>query len=178
VTQADGGLNEEAEVTEKLLQLGDNYHWQLEGIEFAIPERVSAPEDFIGRVEEMAYLYNWAHSVPRGISKSITFLGRRKVGKFLMLERLYNILHSEHSSLIPFYYEFIEGERSDKKFYHDFVTRFFMQVVGYYLHDVAWIRDAVDKEKSQFEIPALIEKMRPLAFPHKEKNYLSLRNSD
>ncbi len=46
-------LSGEADMTKKLLQLGDNYHWQLEGIEFAIPERVSAPKDFIGRVEEM-----------------------------------------------------------------------------------------------------------------------------
>jgi hypothetical protein len=29
-------LSEEADMTKKLLQLGDNYHWQLEGIEFAI----------------------------------------------------------------------------------------------------------------------------------------------
>jgi hypothetical protein len=156
-------------MTKKLLQVGDGYRWQLDGITFAIPERISAPEDFIGRVEEMEFLYAWANRVQRGLSKGLAFLGRRKVGKTLMLERLYNILYSEHKGLIPFYYEFVEGERSGKKFYHDFVTRFYMQVVGYYVRDVTWIRDAVAKEKSQVAIPALIEKIRPLDFPHKEK---------
>ena len=44
-------------MTKRLLQLGAEYRWQLEGITFAIPERIGAPEDFIGRVEEMEYLY-------------------------------------------------------------------------------------------------------------------------
>ncbi len=38
-----------------LLQLDDNYRWQLDGIEFAIPKRVSAPEDFIGRLETFVF---------------------------------------------------------------------------------------------------------------------------
>ena len=60
-------------------------HWNLEGIEFAIQERIGEPQDFIGRVEELQYLYKWAGNIERGISKSIAFLGRRKIGKSLIL---------------------------------------------------------------------------------------------
>ncbi len=133
-------------MTQQLLRLQDgppevhNYHWNLDGITFAIEERVGQPAHFIGRVEEMEYLYAWANRIPAGLSKSISFLGRRKVGKTLMLERLYNILYSEHKGLIPFYYEFTEGERSGKEFYRDFTTRFYMQVIGYYTRDTTWIR--------------------------------------
>ncbi|MCP4373384.1 MAG: hypothetical protein GY797_35585, partial [Deltaproteobacteria bacterium] len=127
----------------KLLQLKENYKWELEGIDFAIKERVGKPEQFIGRVEELEYLYKWTQNIKKEISRSIAFLGRRKIGKSLILERLYNILYSEQNGLIPFYYEFMEGERSGKEFYQDFVTRFYMQVIGYYTRDVTWIRDAI-----------------------------------
>ena len=64
----------------------------------------------------------------------------------MILERLYNIIYSENKGLIPFYYEFIEGERSGKEFYYDFVTRFYMQIVGYYTRDISLIREAVDTQ--------------------------------
>jgi len=71
---------------EKLLRLTSDQRWDLTDIEFAIPERVSAPEDFIERVMEMEFLYRWARWIPQGISRNSAFLGRRKVGKSLMLD--------------------------------------------------------------------------------------------
>lgn len=132
----------------KLLRLQDQCHWNLEGIEFAIPERVGNPEYFIGRVEEMEYLYTWAENIQRAISRSIAFLGRRKIGKSLMLERLYNVIYSEHKGLIPFYYEFGEGQRSGKEFYQDFTLRFYLQAIGYYTRDITWIQKGIDKRVS------------------------------
>ncbi len=132
----------------KLLRITENYRWELDGIEFAIRERIGEPQDFIGRVEELEYLYKWAANVQRGISRSIAFLGRRKIGKSLILERLYNILYSEQKGLIPFYYEFREGTRSGKEFYQDFTLRFYLQAIGYYTRDIAWIRKAVNKQEA------------------------------
>ena len=79
----------------KLLQLKEPSRWELEGIEFAINERVGNPENFIGRVGELEYLYKWATNIQQLISRSLAFLGRRKIGKSLILERLYNIIYSE-----------------------------------------------------------------------------------
>ncbi|MDM8524622.1 hypothetical protein QUF80_14735 [Desulfococcaceae bacterium HSG8] len=128
----------------KLLRLDKDGRWELGGIEFAIRERVGKPHNLIGRVSELEYLYTWADNIRQEISRSVAFLGRRKIGKSLILERLYNIIYSEHKGLIPFYYEFTEGTRSGREFYHDFVTRFYMQVVGYYTRDISWIRSAAD----------------------------------
>lgn len=125
---------------EKLLRLTANQRWDLTGIQFVIPERVSAPEDFIRRVMEMEFLYRWARMIPRGMSRSSAFLGRRKVGKGLMLERLYNIRYSEHAGIVPFYYEFREGQRDGKDFYRDFVIRFYMQLVsGFHITDFTFM---------------------------------------
>ncbi len=116
------------------------------GIDFAIKERVGKPENFIGRVEELEYLYTWAGNIQHEISRSLAFLGRRKIGKSLILERLYNIVYSEQKGLIPFYYEFGEGRRSGKEFYQDFTLRFYLQAIGYYTRDINWIRKAVNKQ--------------------------------
>lgn len=158
-----------------LLHPKKNYRWDLTGIEFAIEERVGNPADFIGRVEELEYLYAWAQRIHRGISRSTAFLGRRKVGKSLILERLYNILYSEQQGLIPFYYEFKEGKRRGKAFYHDFLVRFYMQVVGYYLRDVNWIREAVDKE-TDVQVEVLLKEVERCSIPHKDKILYRLEN--
>ncbi|MDM8532149.1 hypothetical protein QUF63_13335 [Anaerolineales bacterium HSG25] len=152
----------------QLLQRDDNYRWNLDGIKFPIKERIGAPSDLIGRVEELEYLYGWINRIPRGLSKSTAFLGRRKVGKSLILERLYNIVYSEQKGIIPFYYEFSEGRRKGKEFYSDFIIRFYMQVVGYYTRDISWIRGAVLRERKITDIETIIEKVMPLSFQNKK----------
>ena len=161
----------------KLLNQGDSYHWNLEGIEFAIRERVGNPSRFVGRVRELEFLYKWAGNVREQLSRSIAFLGRRKIGKSLILERLYNILYSEQKGLIPFYYEFAEGRRSAREFYVDFTIRFYMQVVGYYTRDIIWIRNAVHRKKRISDIEMLMKKVGPLTIPHKEEILESIDDS-
>ena len=161
----------------KLLKPKENHHWDLEGIEFAINERVGDPALFIGRVGELDFLYRWAGSIRKKISRSIAFLGRRKIGKSLVLERLYNILYSERKGLIPFYYEFTEGRRSGQEFYIDFTIRFYMQVVGYYTRDITWNRTAVKPDTRIPDIGTLLEKIAPLSVPNKEIITARLKNS-
>ena len=48
-----------------LLHVKENFHWDLTGIEFALEERVREPENFVGRVEELEYLYQWAVGTTR-----------------------------------------------------------------------------------------------------------------
>ncbi|MCP4112771.1 MAG: hypothetical protein GY749_45790 [Desulfobacteraceae bacterium] len=159
----------------KLLRLDKNGRWELDGIEFAIKERVGEPKNFIGRTGELEFLYTWADNIRKLISRSIAFLGRRKIGKSLVLERLYNVIYSENKGLIPFYYEFTEGIRSGREFYHDFLTRFYMQAVGYYTRDISWIREAVDR-KTYVRIETLLKTVNKYSIPHKEKIAYQLSN--
>jgi len=152
----------------KLLKMGKNKRWDLEEITFAIKERVGKPENFIGRVKELEFLHNWADNINNEVSRSIAFLGRRKIGKSLILERLYNIIYSENKGLIPFYYEFTEGTRSGKDFYHDFLTRFYMQVVGYYLRNTLLIRNAVDF-KTDVDVAEFMKEVESISVPNKSR---------
>ena len=153
---------------ENLLKPKKNHHWDMEGIEFAIKERVGDPSRFIGRVEELEFLYKWAGNIKIQLSRSIAFLGRRKIGKSLVIERLYNILYSEQKGLIPFYYEFREGKRSGREFHIDFTIRFYMQVIGYYTRDITWNRDAVLPDRTVKDIETLLEKIGTLSFQNRE----------
>jgi hypothetical protein len=153
---------------QKLLRLDNNQRWNLEGIEFAIKERVGKPENFIGRIKELEFLYKWADNIRNEISRSIAFLGRRKIGKSLILERLYNIIYSEKKDLIPFYYEFSEGMRTGKEFFEDFICRFYLQIAGYYTRDSSLNRAAVDLQ-SKVDFLLLLTQFEILDFPHKNK---------
>jgi len=158
------------------LQRADNYRWDVTGIEFAIKERVGNPQNFIGRVEELEYLYTWADNIQHGISRSLAFLGRRKIGKSLILERLYNIIYSEHKGLIPFYYEFREGMRSGKEFYQDFVGRWYMQLIGYYTRDATWIRHAMNRYV-ELDIEHLLREIESLEFRYQDTVVEGMKNS-
>jgi len=150
----------------KLLRCNNHNRWELEGIEFAIKERAGQANYFIGRIEELEFLYNWADNIKNEISRSIAFLGRRKIGKSLILERLYNIIYSENKGLIPFYYEFYEGSRTAKKFFEDFICRFYLQVAGYYTRDITLNRRGVDR-RTKVDFSILLKKLETLDIPHK-----------
>ena len=160
----------------KLLRLNKNNRWELEGIEFAIEERVGEPENFIGRIKELEFLYQWADNILKKNSRSMAFLGRRKIGKSLILERLYNIIYSEKKGLIPFYYEFSEGMRTGKEFFEDFICRFYLQTAGYYTRDFTLNRRAVDRQ-SKVDFSILQTQLDKLDIPHKNEIISDLDDS-
>jgi len=152
----------------KLLRSDTHNRWVLDGIEFAIEERVGEPKNFIGRTKELEFLYKWSDNILKKVSRSMAFLGRRKIGKSLILERLYNIIYSENKGLIPFYYEFSEGMRTGKEFFEDFICRFYLQIAGYYTRNYSLNRRAVDR-RSKVDFSVLLTLFEPLDIPHKEE---------
>lgn len=151
----------------QLLKLSHDKKWDLEGITFALEERIGNPELFTGRISEMEYLYDWSQGIKNKFSRTIAYLGRRKIGKSLMIERLYNIIYSENDGLIPFYYEFKEGKITAKDFAEGFVTKFYMQVIGYYTRDIKWIRESLESTRN-CSIKQLYDDIGPEIFKNKE----------
>lgn len=150
-----------------LLKMKEDYSWDLSGIEFVVEERVGEPENFIGRKREMEFLYRWYQMIKSRNSSSIAFLGRRKIGKSLMMERLYNIIYSEHDGIIPFYYEFKEGKMSAKEFAIDFISSFYQQVIGYYTGDSELIREAIDKDNN-IGLKEVLKYIKNIDIPHQK----------
>jgi predicted AAA+ superfamily ATPase len=109
-------------------------------IEFALNEKIGLPEYFVGRRQEMTFLLDWCHRIRRKAAHTMMLVGRRKIGKSAIVERLYNILWTENDNLIPFYYEFPENEITARDFAEDFFVKFYLQAIAFLKREVDLIR--------------------------------------
>ena len=66
-----------------LLNIKKNYRWDLSGIEFALKERIGDPEKFIGRKEEMEFLYDWYQMIKRENGETMAFPDQEIIPLFL-----------------------------------------------------------------------------------------------
>jgi len=73
-------------------------------VQYPLPERIGAPELLTGREKEFHLLDKWISGVHRRVSKSRAILGRRKIGKTAIVQRIFNRLWSENGQVVPFYY--------------------------------------------------------------------------
>ena len=73
-------------------------------MQYPLTESIGAPDLFVGRQEEMAFLDDWLHGIPKLTSMSTVILARRKSGKTAILERIFNKLWSNTDyGVIPFF---------------------------------------------------------------------------
>lgn len=108
---------------------------------YAIEERIGQPEFFVGRHEELSFFIEWVDNIPRKLSRSTALLSRRKKGKTALVERLYNIIYTRNSNIIPFYFEVKEGSRWIVDFAELFYRTFISQYIGFKARDVEFCRD-------------------------------------
>jgi predicted AAA+ superfamily ATPase len=124
------------DMDQQLLRIDPQTHrHDVSVIEFALNEKIGLPEYFVGRRQDMTYLLDWCHRLRRKAAKSIMLVGRRKIGKSAIVERLYNILWTENDNLVPFYYEFPENKIEARLFAEDFFVKFYLQAIAFLKRD-------------------------------------------
>jgi hypothetical protein len=96
---------------------------------YALKERLSEPSLFCGKKSLLALLMNWVQSIPRKMATSRALLSRRKSGKSVIMQRLYNILWNQNGSVIPFYLEIRESEQ----WLLDFADVYYRTLISQYL---------------------------------------------
>ena len=72
-------------------------------MQYPLPEKIGVPELLVGREQEFENFGKWLQNIPRRLSKSRVILARRKSGKTVFVQRIFNQLWSEHGEVIPFY---------------------------------------------------------------------------
>jgi len=102
-----------------------------EQITYALEERIGNPYLFCGREREMNLLLNWASLIPRKISKSRALVGRRKSGKTAIMQRLFNILWSRNSNVVPFYFEVLDPNQLLLDFSDQYIRTFLTQYLSF-----------------------------------------------
>ncbi len=98
-------------------------------MEYALKERIGKPELFTGRKEELVFFLKWINDIKEEKSQSTAMLARRKMGKTVLMERLFNITFFKNNGVIPFYYEIKEVEM----WVGDFCKDFFLTFIYHYI---------------------------------------------
>jgi len=90
-------------------------------MQYPLEERIGDPNLFVGRKEELANFQQWIDSIPRKRAKSRVILARRKSGKTVFMQRIFNQVWSENGLTIPFYFTIQEA----KLWYQEFAIRYY-----------------------------------------------------
>ena len=132
-------------------------------IENALRENVGKPELFTGREVLMDNMIHWVDNIREEIGKSRALLSRKKKGKTIIMQRLYNIVWTQNNKVIPFFYAIQEKNTSLADFAEDFLVSFLNQYLSFNSREVVYIRKQLnlkqlrDKFKDEPFLVELIE---------------------
>jgi hypothetical protein len=104
-------------------------------IEYALTENIGHPELFTGRKQFMDNFEHWVYIIRKGLGKSRALLSRRKMGKTVFMQRLFNIIWSQNHKIVPFYYEIREKDMTLGDFAEDFLCSFLCQYHAFIYRD-------------------------------------------
>jgi len=90
-------------------------------MQYPLEERIGDPDLFVGRTKELAEFRKWIDAIPRKRAKSRVILARRKSGKTVFMQRLFNIIWNENGITIPFYFNIQEV----KIWFPDFAIKYY-----------------------------------------------------
>ena len=90
-------------------------------IQYPLEERIGDPDLFVGRCRELSEFSQWIDAIPRKRAKSRVILARRKSGKTVFMQRLFNIIWTQNSMTIPFYFNIQEV----KMWFPDFAIKYY-----------------------------------------------------
>jgi hypothetical protein len=79
-------------------------------IQYPLAEKIGEPNLFVGREQEFDLFNKWIANIPKRLSKSKVILARRKSGKTVFVQRIFNQLWSANEAVIPFYFDFAESK--------------------------------------------------------------------
>ncbi len=96
---------------------------------YPLDEKIGHPDLLVGREKEFQSFHKWISQIPGKVSKSRVILARRKSGKTVFMQRLFNQLWSANGAVIPFYFDIAEKEM----WYPDFALQYYRSFATHYI---------------------------------------------
>jgi hypothetical protein len=94
-------------------------------MQYPLAEKIGNPDLFVGRETEFGLINKWLSMIPHRMSKSRVILARRKSGKTVFIQRIFNQLWSDpERGVIPFFFDIAEN----KIWYPDFAINYYCQL--------------------------------------------------
>ncbi len=99
-------------------------------MQYPLTEKIGHPDLLVGREKEFRQFEKWLSLIPNRISKSRVILARRKSGKTVFVQRIFNQLWSDpNRGVIPFYFDIAEN----KMWYSDFAIKYYRYFASQYI---------------------------------------------
>ena len=74
-------------------------------MQYPLTEKIGEPELLVGRETEFRHFHKWLDNIPKKLSKSRVILARRKSGKTVFVQRIFNQLWNKNGDVIPFFFD-------------------------------------------------------------------------
>ena len=111
----------------------------MKNMEYALKENIGSPELFTGRRLLMDNFIHWVSLIGKELGKSRALLSRRKKGKTVLMQRLFNIVWSQNEKVVPFFYEMKEHNMTLGEFAEDFLCTFLSHYYAFKYRDKQYI---------------------------------------
>ncbi|MCK5523071.1 MAG: hypothetical protein KAI83_08055, partial [Thiomargarita sp.] len=101
-------------------------------MEYPLTEKIGNPDLFVGRKTEFTRINKWLSMIPHRMSKSRVILARRKSGKTVFIQRIFNQLWSDPKlGVIPFFFDIEENKVWYPNFAIDYYCAFASQYISF-----------------------------------------------
>lgn len=118
-------------------------------MQYPLAEKIGVPELLVGRAREFDVFGKWLDNIPRRLSKSRVILARRKSGKTVFVQRLFNQVWNANGSVIPFYFDFAEKPI----WYPDLAVKYYQTFASQYI-------SFLERDTTLVQTPLSLEEIR------------------
>ena len=118
-------------------------------MQYPLIEKIGNPELLVGREKEFRIIDKWLSLIPNRMSKSKVIVARRKSGKTVFVQRIFNKLWSNPNlGVIPFYFDIAENQA----WYPDFAIDYYCSFASQYIAFIQRDEELVNKPLSLTKI--------------------------
>jgi hypothetical protein len=117
-------------------------------MKYPLTEKIGQPELLVGREKEFRQFQKWLDKIPDKLSKSRVILARRKSGKTVFVQRIFNQLWNENGVTIPFFFDVADT----KIWYQNLAIKYYCAFASQYISFLERDEKLVNKPLSLEEI--------------------------
>ena len=117
-------------------------------MQYPLTEKIGEPELLVGRETEFRLFNNWLENIPKRLSKSRVILARRKSGKTVFVQRIFNQLWTANGATIPIFFDVADT----KIWYPDLAIKYYRAFASQYISFLERDEKLVNKRLSLEDI--------------------------
>jgi hypothetical protein len=117
-------------------------------MQYPLAEKIGNPDLLVGRETEFKLINKWLSLIPNRMSKSKVILARRKSGKTVFIQRIFNQLWSDPKrGVIPFFFDIAESKIWLPNFAIKYYCSFASQYISFLERDEQLVTQSLSLDK-------------------------------